>query len=467
MIRKGIKAKKQVGCSGYKIDLAVVDREKPGEFILGIECDGAAYHSSKTARDRDRLRQQVLEQLGWDIYRIWSTDWFKNPKQELEEVLDVIKKAQEGGLKKKVLTKIEHKIEYSHPSERPSTSSKQVIPYVITPSTRRFKSDSHDFYNYVTTKEIAKKLELVVNAEGPIYKDEAIRRVAQFWGFSSTGSRIKERLQEAVSSLKRSKNIKVKGDFYWPKDMEIPQIRDRENAEGINKKITAICPEEIGEAALFVLSKEYGIPESDLIVQTAKVLGYKRVTEDMSGYIAKSINKYKSAGYIIKKGDKLLFNQEKTYEKKQEQPKEPESIDKPEATEKPKEKPKGGITFGKQKEQAKPKTKLINICPKCNKTYDDTWKVCLQCDGPLEQKNVAEEEPAGIVFGKKEPNIKKVIQEAIDKKRTITIEYSSPTKGESKRTIAPFKLEGMYVRAYCHLVNANRTFRVDRITKVE
>ncbi|MDP8263693.1 MAG: DUF4011 domain-containing protein [Candidatus Ancaeobacter aquaticus] len=102
LTRKHVKVKKQIGCSGYKIDLAVVDRDKPGEFILGIECDGATYHSSKTARDRDRLRQQVLEQLGWNIYRIWSTDWFKNPKQELEKALDAIEKAQNRVFKKKV-----------------------------------------------------------------------------------------------------------------------------------------------------------------------------------------------------------------------------------------------------------------------------------------------------------------------------------------------------------------------------
>lgn len=310
LTRKGIKTKKQVGCSGYKIDLAIVSKEKPGEFVLGIECDGATYHSSKTARDRDRLRQQVLEQLGWNMYRIWSTDWFKNPKHELEKTIDVIEKAHAGGLKKKALSKKGHEIEYVHPFERPSTFSKQVIPYEITPIARMSEFDSHDFYNYGSTKEIAKKLELVINTEGPIHKDEAIRRVAQFWGFSSTGSRIKERLQDAVGFLKRDKKIRVKGDFYWSKDIETPKIRDREDAEGISRKITSICPEEIEEASLFVLSKEYGIPESDLIVQTAKILGYKRVTEDMSKYISKSLKKCKDSGYIIKKGDKLLVNPE-------------------------------------------------------------------------------------------------------------------------------------------------------------
>lgn len=88
---RGLPVKTQVGCSGYRIDMAIRSKKNPGEFILGIECDGASYHSSATARDRDRLRQQVLENLGWKIYRIWSTDWFKNPSKELDKLLNFIK----------------------------------------------------------------------------------------------------------------------------------------------------------------------------------------------------------------------------------------------------------------------------------------------------------------------------------------------------------------------------------------
>ena len=87
---KGYSVKTQVGCSGYKIDLAIRDKNNPGHFLLGIECDGAAYHSCATARDRDRLRQEVLEQLGWKIYRIWSTDWFKNPQKQLDKLINYI-----------------------------------------------------------------------------------------------------------------------------------------------------------------------------------------------------------------------------------------------------------------------------------------------------------------------------------------------------------------------------------------
>lgn len=85
--RHGYQCEPQVGVAGFFIDLAVRDPGQPGRYLMGIECDGAAYHSAKSARDRDRLRQSVLEQLGWRIRRIWSVDWFRNTRLQLEPIL--------------------------------------------------------------------------------------------------------------------------------------------------------------------------------------------------------------------------------------------------------------------------------------------------------------------------------------------------------------------------------------------
>lgn len=92
--RYGYEVIPQVGVSEYRIDLGVVDPSAPGRFLLGIECDGAMYHSAATARERDRLRQMVLEGLGWKIARIWSTDWWSNPNREIEKILNRIKELE-------------------------------------------------------------------------------------------------------------------------------------------------------------------------------------------------------------------------------------------------------------------------------------------------------------------------------------------------------------------------------------
>jgi very-short-patch-repair endonuclease len=71
---------------GFFIDIGVIVPEQPGHYLCGIECDGATYHSHPIARDRDRIRQEILENRGWDIFRIWSTDWYRNRKLEVERL---------------------------------------------------------------------------------------------------------------------------------------------------------------------------------------------------------------------------------------------------------------------------------------------------------------------------------------------------------------------------------------------
>ncbi|MDD5385073.1 MAG: DUF4011 domain-containing protein [Gallionella sp.] len=96
LANKGYEIVPQLGVAGFFIDLAVRHPTRPGDFLACIECDGATYHSGLSVRDRDRLRQEVLERLGWEgkIYRIWSTDWFKDPKRQQEKLLDFLKKLE-------------------------------------------------------------------------------------------------------------------------------------------------------------------------------------------------------------------------------------------------------------------------------------------------------------------------------------------------------------------------------------
>lgn len=91
--KHGYQCEPQVGVNGFFIDIAVRNPKagSKGQFLLGIECDGAAYHSAKSARDRDRLRQEILQNLGWEIQRVWSTDWFKNPQAALQPILNRLK----------------------------------------------------------------------------------------------------------------------------------------------------------------------------------------------------------------------------------------------------------------------------------------------------------------------------------------------------------------------------------------
>ena len=86
---RGYEVTPQLGVAGFRIDVAVKHPESPGTYLAAIECDGASYHSARSVRDRDRIRQEILESLGWRgrIWRIWSTDWFRSPRMEIEKLM--------------------------------------------------------------------------------------------------------------------------------------------------------------------------------------------------------------------------------------------------------------------------------------------------------------------------------------------------------------------------------------------
>jgi hypothetical protein len=92
---RGLECVPRIGVAGFFIDVAIRHPEKPGVFILGVECDGASYRSAKSARDRDRLRQTILENLGWNIHRIWSTDWFRDSRRETEKIVERVREISE------------------------------------------------------------------------------------------------------------------------------------------------------------------------------------------------------------------------------------------------------------------------------------------------------------------------------------------------------------------------------------
>jgi transcription elongation GreA/GreB family factor len=95
--QRGFDVTPQLGVAGYRIDIAVKHPQIPGCYLAAIECDGATYHSAVSVRDRDRIRQEILESLGWRgrIWRIWSTDWFRSPKIEIEKLVSFLNQLSE------------------------------------------------------------------------------------------------------------------------------------------------------------------------------------------------------------------------------------------------------------------------------------------------------------------------------------------------------------------------------------
>ena len=233
--QQGFEIEPQIGVAGFFIDIGVIDPDKPGRYILGIECDGAAYHSARSARDRDRLRQEVLESHGWTIHRIWGPDWFQRPEEETRKILAAIEDARiktvrpepepfpglnDGDVHGSSVTAI-RRSDANNDADHPPTLA--TTPYAEATFAVPRRIPLHE----VQAAHMADIARRVVEVEGPIHCDEIARRITSLWGLNRTGSRIAAAVEAGVKRAVRDQVVTQRGRFVDRLDhLEVP-VRDR------------------------------------------------------------------------------------------------------------------------------------------------------------------------------------------------------------------------------------------------
>ncbi len=201
----GYKVEYQIGCSEYKIDLAVFDPDNPNKYILGIECDGKFYCNSSTARDRDKLRHLILEKLGWKIYRVWSTDWWQNSdkaeKELLKNIDDAIKNKSQSDSDKnneeiEIVKKNNHKNNFMINHKKfyeqtlpPQTDINKIPMYPCIKLEKYFPKT--DFYENESKSKIKNQILRVIKNESPITEKLLINRISEEWNLKISGDKIK------------------------------------------------------------------------------------------------------------------------------------------------------------------------------------------------------------------------------------------------------------------------------------
>ncbi|MBB6716634.1 DUF4011 domain-containing protein [Clostridium gasigenes] len=290
LIKNGYNVTTQVGCSGYRIDMAIQHPTLSGIFVLGIECDGATYHSSRTARERDRLRQAVLEDIGWTIYRIWSTDWIKDTKTQGGKLLEAVKTAiynyKEGSLNTGGIASDEI-------AEKEIYIEKE--DYVTVETTEAENNNPYDFSYYNETdinkitrvaddmEYITDVINYVVEKECPIHYELLGKRVAILFGNQKVTVKVKKSVDYILD--KNLKGVITKrDDFCWHKNVK--EIKVKIPAmDGGSRIINHISMEELAEAMCVITGKSFGITKNDLYIVTARVFGFNRrsvnITEAM------------------------------------------------------------------------------------------------------------------------------------------------------------------------------------------
>lgn len=277
---KGYVVRPQVGSAGFFLDIGICDPENHDRFILGIECDGAKYHSARSARDRDRLRQEVLERRGWRIHRIWSTDWWLHQNRELKRTFEAIEQAIAGRGSPRPSEPPPSQSAIIIKRESPAPSQKQDVPNAYRFASPRIRLGRRQLRE-VPSHTVASWIQEVVQEESPVHFEEIVRRIREEAGLERASDAVRDAIRQGAQYAAGQGTIVWDGEFLWHERIHPVSIRNRADFPSAQKKLDLVHAAEIKAAIAQVVRDSFGIARQECAVQASRVLGFDRLTETM------------------------------------------------------------------------------------------------------------------------------------------------------------------------------------------
>lgn len=289
----------QVGTAGYRIDLAVRHPDRPGEFVLGVECDGAAYHSATSARDRDRLRASVLEGLGWRLHRIWGISWYRDRAGQAALLKAAIEAAIAGDTAPTGAPMIDEAI-IALDDFDPQAIPDWAEPYEVY---RRRGPRLWDSLGSISSRPALQDfITKVLEVEAPIHRELLNARVRAGFGAGGIGSAIKDNIDFVTRRITiDSRKVSVRQDgFIRVPDAPI-RVRTPADEDG-RRHVTQVAPEELDLAVLRVIKDAVSTDESGVLGQIMAIYGWKQRRADIQAAITASINRAIRRGEVERSG---------------------------------------------------------------------------------------------------------------------------------------------------------------------
>lgn len=276
----------------------------------------------------DRLRQIVLEGLGWELHRIWSTDWWRNPQGPMSKILDRLEAlmAKAPGIDEPELDSVTEPVavpdetsETVEPPARQVAYARMVNPSdddsmasaaapMVDPAappvyrtTSVVGGRSERFYEASSTPVLRDQLTHIIENEGPIADFVVFRRVARAWGLARTGNRIEERLRSLVP-MTVPKTKDTGHTFYWPMGVDPGNwagYRVADEAEDSRRQLDEIALEELGNLAVFVLSEHGSTSPSDLARTICRLYRISRTTADAEARVNKALTSGRARELVV------------------------------------------------------------------------------------------------------------------------------------------------------------------------
>lgn len=277
------------------IDLAIFDKAK-NRYVVGLECDGGAYKNLVNTTDRERIRRNVLKSLGWKIYHVWSPDFYRNPKNEFDKILDFIQEASEEeeseeikkefelNLKRKQAIKVEIKENY--------------VPYKVFQSVKRRAKI------LLEEENLSNLVYKIVKVEAPIHINLLKRRLMDI----TSVSKLSDEQVNLLAKVVQEDKFKYKDEFVYLSEGQVYQVRNRSLLDKYSKKVEYISKEEIDEAIKLSLNRGEASTEDEIVKIVFTYFGFNssKVLKDL---INVEIEKMLSSN-ILTKEDEVIYLEE-------------------------------------------------------------------------------------------------------------------------------------------------------------
>ena len=277
----GYEVVRNVGCSRYRVDLAVCDPETPGRYLLGVECDGPSYAAQRTAQDRDVNRTGVLRGLGWHMCRVWSMDWAYDRKRAEERLLGLLAEIRNGVADAAPPPK---SAEPAPAGSETSADAEPSVPAAAHPVYRPWtctkKHRAEKFYDEMSRLDISWEMKEIVAQEGPICESCLRRRVTAAWGITRVIEKV-NRVLDACMPLDGVVTKHETGNVYWAPEHDPQAYRDYRvpsSDESSKRAVDEIPPEELANAMREALDELGACPQDSLYRDMVRVFGLSSLT---------------------------------------------------------------------------------------------------------------------------------------------------------------------------------------------
>lgn len=288
-----------VGCSGYRIDIGIVDKDNPSKYVLGIICDGKNHEQIKMVRDREIVQNSVLKMLGWKICRIWTLDWWENSEEVLNSIQQAINAKEDNSSEAEVIESEENIVsnevevhDIIEPENNEESDESSIYQATVLQSV---DYSSEEFFHSEHRVLIMKQIREVMEMEAPISRNLLCKRVLSAWNISRLGQRLDGYFEELLALTSYYSSQNEGSTFYWLNEEQY--LHYDEYRTGV-RDAADISSEEVANGMRYILSDEISLPTTDLSRLCAQLFGFGRSGSNIDAAMHRGMSKAIEKGYL-------------------------------------------------------------------------------------------------------------------------------------------------------------------------